>query len=76
MLNHAQGAFDPETLTILKDVFDEACALVPEAQSTPEMRTILAERILNLAGRGERDPIRLRTYALMQVAPAAARRAG
>ncbi|MEA2977054.1 MAG: hypothetical protein QOF19_2574 [Alphaproteobacteria bacterium] len=71
MLSHAEGAFDPETLSILKAVYDEACALVPEGQHTPEIRTNLAARIINLATKGERDPIRLRTYALMEVTPRA-----
>lgn len=71
MFSHAEGAFDPETLTILKNVFDEACALVPEAEHTPDIRTNLAARIINLAIKGERDPIRLRTYALMEVTPRA-----
>jgi hypothetical protein len=69
MLSQAQGAFDPETLTILKAVYDEVCALVPESQHTPETRTQLAARIINLATKGERDPVRLRTYALMEVTP-------
>jgi hypothetical protein len=67
MFQHAESVFDPETLTILKAAFDEACGFLPADQRTSEMRSAVAERILNLASRGERDPVRLRTFALMEV---------
>jgi hypothetical protein len=69
--------FDPETLAILKAVFDEACAALPPGQRTPGVRSLLAERILRKAGEGERDPARLGTYALLQIlSPAGPRVAG
>jgi hypothetical protein len=68
MLHHGEGVFDPETLSVLKAVFDEACELLPPDEHTSEKRSLVAERILNLASRGERDPVRLRTYALLHVA--------
>jgi hypothetical protein len=67
-LSTVRGAFDPETITLLSAVFDEACLALPQGQHTPKMRSTLAERILRKAGEGERDPIRLRTYAMMDVA--------
>jgi hypothetical protein len=54
-----RGAFDPETLAILRSVFDEACLALPPGQHTASMRSTLAEHILRKAGEGERDPIRL-----------------
>jgi hypothetical protein len=59
-----RGAFDPETITLLSAVFDEACLALPPGQRTPKMRSRLAECILRKAGEGERDPVRLRTDAL------------
>jgi hypothetical protein len=65
-----RGAFDPETLAILRAVFDEACLALLPNQHTPTMRSTLAQRILKRATEGETDPVRLRTYALMDVVPA------
>ena len=70
-----RGAFDPETLRFLRAVFDEACLALTPKQNTPGMRSKLAERILKLAGEGELDPVRLRTYALMDVVPTAIKQA-
>jgi hypothetical protein len=66
-----RGAFDPDTLAILRGVFDEACLALGPEQHSPGMRSKLAERILKRAGEGELDPVRLRTYALMDVLPTA-----
>jgi hypothetical protein len=68
IVSTVRGAFDPETLAILRAVFDEACLALPSGQHTSSMRSTLAERILRKAGEGERDPIRLRAYALTEVA--------
>ena len=63
------GAFDPETIAILRAAFDDACASLPSEQHTQSKRSTLARRILTLAAEGERDPVRLRTFALMEIAP-------
>jgi hypothetical protein len=60
-------AFDPETLAVLKSVFDEACGLLPLHKRTDEMRSRIAYRILKLAAIGERNRMKLRTYALREV---------
>ena len=59
-------SLDPDTLALLKAVFDEACDLLPLHKRTHEMRSILAVRILQNAAQGERNPTRLRTYALAE----------
>lgn len=64
----ANTPFNPETLAVLKAVFEEACGLLPPNQRTHEKRSTLAVRILKLAAKGERNPTRLRTYALMETA--------
>lgn len=63
------GSYDPETLTLLNTILDDAWAsLLPDQQANLSYsKTILAERILRLARQGERDPIRLRACALMGV---------
>lgn len=71
-MSTASQCFDPETLAILKAVFDEACGLLPPHQRTADMRSHLAYRILQLAGTGERNRTKLRTYALSEVVSSAA----
>jgi hypothetical protein len=69
-MSAVRGAFDPETLAVLRSVFDEACLALPPGQHTPSMRSKLANRILKRASEGESDPVRLRAYALMDIVPA------
>ncbi len=58
------AVFQPEVITLMKTVLDEAAAMLPEAKRTSAMKANLATRILERAARGERDPIVLRTAAL------------
>ena len=67
-MSPANGFFDPQTLAILRAVFEEACELLPPDQRSHEMRSALAVRILKHAAEGERNPTRLRTFALMEIA--------
>jgi hypothetical protein len=60
--------YDAETISMLKSAFDETCAAVPAERLTQAMRASIAERILKIARTGERDRVRLRTRALMEVA--------
>jgi hypothetical protein len=63
------GSYDPETITLLRTVLDAAWdALLPEHQARTS-KAHLAQRMLKLAAQGERDPIRLRTRALIEIAP-------
>ncbi len=55
---------DPDTLAFLRAVFEEACSLLPPHKRTHEMRSALAVDILKQAAKGERNPARLRLYAL------------
>jgi len=70
------GAFDPEALAVLKAAFDDACLALPAGQRTAGMRTRLAERIMRKAREGERDPLRLRAYALEATSPSMWQEAG
>jgi hypothetical protein len=60
--------YDAETISMLKSAFDETCAAVPADRLTQAMRASIAEHILKIARTGERDRVRLRTRALMEVA--------
>jgi hypothetical protein len=54
--------FDPPTLAMLRNVLDDAWSRLPAGQ-TEVTRSLLAQRILNAARAGERDPARLRARA-------------
>jgi hypothetical protein len=59
--------YDAETISVMKSAFEETCAAVPAERLTQAMRALIAERILKIAGSGERDRVRLRIRALMEV---------
>jgi hypothetical protein len=62
-----QVAFEPETLTLLRAVLDEAWdALTPEERAWT-LKSDMALRILRLAQQGERDPAKLRIGAMIGV---------
>ena len=61
------GAFDPETIAMLRDVLDEAYAAIPKSLREPSIKTELAAVILKKASAGQRDPTRLRTQALAEI---------
>ena len=75
-MSSVQGSFDPETLDVLRAALDDACLALPAEQQSAGMRTKLAERILRKASQGERDPLRLRAYALEAVSPSMWQEAG
>jgi len=56
--------FDAETVAILRATLDRAWASLPPSQRVRTSRSVLAERILKAAAKGERDTDRLRAYAL------------
>lgn len=59
------AAFDPEEILLLKNVLDDAVAHLAPADRTSAAQALLAHKILIQAAKGERDPIRLRTSALL-----------
>jgi hypothetical protein len=61
------GSFDQKTISVLREVLDDAwAALMPEHRATTN-QSDLAARILMLAAQGERDPIQLRARAVIGV---------
>ena len=61
------GAFDPETIDLLRSVLDEAWGSLRPEQQAQRSKSLLAAIILKLAATGERDPLRLRTLAVTEV---------
>jgi hypothetical protein len=62
----ADGQFDPETLAVIRAIFDEACFSLPPDRRTPEVRSELAVLLLKFAVHGRLNSARLRRYALME----------
>ena len=67
------SSFDPETLSLLSRVFDEAwietqVTLGNKPLDATAVRSALAKRIMAAAKGGERDPDRLKLIALQAVA--------
>jgi hypothetical protein len=60
------GSFDPETIQLLEIILEQAWALLSPEQQRTALKADLARRILAVAGRGERNPDRLRAVALMR----------
>jgi hypothetical protein len=63
-----QTTFDPDTLTILGDVYDRACARFCRCQSNPACDE-MANRIFAAAMNGERDPDLLWQNAVRGIEP-------
>ncbi len=61
------GAFDPETIDLLRSVLDEAWESLRPEQQAQQSKSLLAAIILKLAASGERDPIRLRTLTVTEI---------
>ena len=57
--------FDPETVSLLKEIPDDAWARLQPEQRATIRKTTLAEHILKSAAQGERDRERLLDAALM-----------
>jgi hypothetical protein len=58
--------FDLETVSLLRETLDVAWASLRPEQRATMTRSLLAERILKSASRGERDPTRLLDAALVE----------
>ncbi len=64
------GSFDPETIKLLKAALDQAWLSLSSGQQAHTTKSYIAQRILKIAAQGERDPVRLRSYALTPFEPA------
>ena len=63
-----QGAFGPEATAAMGEAFDAACKELHEVGQFQMVRTVIAQRIIAAARRGELDPVRLQTAALSWIA--------
>jgi len=68
MLGRQRMSFDPETVSLLRKTLDDAWDQLGPERRAMTSRTLLAERILKSAAKGERNPERLRDAALASLA--------
>jgi hypothetical protein len=61
------AVFQPELISLMKSVLDEAAAALPEAKRTSTIKADMASIILARAAKGERDPIALKAAALSTI---------
>jgi len=66
-VNPKGAVFQPELIELMKSVLDDATIMLPEAKRTSAMKAQIASHILASAAKGERDPVTLRTAALLAV---------
>ena len=57
-------AFDPESVAAMPAAFEETCRALGLAERTDPLCNLVAQKILECARTGERDPARLRECAL------------
>jgi hypothetical protein len=56
--------YDSDTVTVLRDILEDAWEGLTFEQRTQTPKSEIALRILRVAQRGERDPMRLRAGAI------------
>jgi hypothetical protein len=62
-------AFGPDEVKILGDAFEDALRTLRLVNRDDPATEIVAKKIIELAQRGERDPVRLREGAVQSVSP-------
>jgi hypothetical protein len=67
MLREPSVIYDPEELSLLGHILDQAIESLPAAMRTPYTRTEIARNILARAATGERDPIELELAATIDL---------
>jgi hypothetical protein len=58
------GEFDPEALAVMDKAFDAALEALDDMGQPKAVLDIIAQRIIEAASRGERDPVHLVEAAL------------
>jgi hypothetical protein len=67
MLPDQSAVYYPEELSLFGQILDQAMQSLPLSMWTPHNRVAIAKNILVCAATGERDPIKLRVAALINL---------
>jgi hypothetical protein len=57
-------AFDAETTALICQAFDKTCRALHDRGQPESVKEIIAKRVIEIAGRGERDPDKMCEAAL------------
>lgn len=68
---HDQGVFDPDTVRMMSEAFEQACAALSLPADATRPRQAIATRIITLARNGVLDAGELRDRVLRHHQPAA-----
>ena len=60
----ARGVFEPEMITMMRDVFEDALRTLGLVDRQDPLTTMIAREVIELAQDGERDPDRLKQLPL------------
>ncbi len=63
------GAFAPDDIKVLSDAFEAALLELKLVDRSDPATELVAKRIIELAQRGERDPVRLREAGVQGIHP-------
>lgn len=63
------GVFEPEATAVMGEAFEAACKELHDLGQQQTVRKVVAERIIEAAGRGVLDVVRLQTAALCGLPP-------
>jgi hypothetical protein len=58
-LQISDRSFDAETTALIGQAFDKTCRELHDKGQPASVKEIIAQRIIEIAGRGERDPDRI-----------------
>jgi hypothetical protein len=61
------GPFEPEEIRLMTAAFEDACRILGLEDPTNSQRDIVAQKIIEAALAGERDPARLRACGVTAV---------
>jgi len=64
VLQFSDRAFDAETTALICQAFDKVCRALHDRGQPDSVREVIAKRVIEIAGRGERDPDKMCEAAL------------
>lgn len=64
VLQFSDRAFDAETTALICQAFDKVCRALHDRGQPDAVKEVIAKRVIEIAGRGERDPDKMCEAAL------------
>jgi hypothetical protein len=60
-----EATFDPQAIEAMSAAFEAVCESLHLADRSDPMTEIVARKVIEIAGTGERDPVRIRDVLLL-----------